>query len=398
VMKFKFYDQAGATQEVSVEDAQAVAWYKEAADQGMSVPALLATRYPTNQEQYGSTFEQFCAGLGLFVRADKANGIRPPTIAEAMNGSAALQAGTVVKDAAPASRALFPAVIVQAIENKLKHDYSTDANIFEQLVAVDLSVAGERYDQPVLNFSRPEAARHAGISQLSLPNSMLSITVSDVSRKIPTISLGMEISDQAAKITSLDLVTLALARQAEVERAARVSDYLGQIVAGDLDVGSSALTLNPMVATYDTGATAGTLTHKAWVKFIRRSWKDRHINWVLSDLDTLFKIENRTGKPVVANVLANGSQISPTFDVVNPQWQNVKHFLLDDASAGGPLAADRVLGLDSRYGIVRARNIQAEYQAVEEFVLRRAKAMRFDFGEMCYRLFDAAFEYMNVGA
>jgi TPR repeat protein len=71
VMKFKFYDQAGAIQEVSVEDAQAVAWYKEAADQGMSVPALLATRYPTNQEQYGSTFEQFCAGLGLFVRADQ---------------------------------------------------------------------------------------------------------------------------------------------------------------------------------------------------------------------------------------------------------------------------------------------------------------------------------------
>jgi hypothetical protein len=391
---FKYIDQAGANQEVKVEASEAIGWYKEAADKGMSVPALLAARYPTDEAKYGSTFGQFCASLGLFVRSDRNHGIRPPTIAEAMSGGAVLQAGTVVKDAAPASRVLFPAVFVEAIENKLKVDYTTDVKVFEQMIALDLSIAGDRFDQPVLNFSRPEAARHQGISQLALPNSMLSITASDVSRKIPTISLGMEISDQAAKITSLDLVSLALVRQAEVERAARVTDYITSIVAGDTDLGTAALTLNPMVATYDAGAVAGTLTHKAWVKFIRRNWKKRHINFVLSDLDTLFKIEGRTNKPVVANVLANGSQISPTFDVINPQWQNVKHYLLDD----GVLAADRVLGLDTRFGIVRARNIQADYQAVEEFVLRRSKAMRFDFGEIVYRLFDEAFEYMNIAA
>lgn len=391
---FKYVDAKGANQEVKVEASEAIGWYKEAQKLGMSLPAYLAQKYPTDSEKYGSTFEQFCASLGLFVRANQKVGLRPPTIEEALNGSAVLQAGTVVKDAAPASRILFPAVFIEAIENKLKVDYTSDANVFEQLIAVDLSIAGERYEQPVLNFSRPEAARHQGISQLALPNSMLSITASDVARKIPTISLGMEISDQAAKITSLDLVAMALVRQAEVERAERVTDYIKALVAGDTDMGTAALTSNALTTVYDTGTTAGTLTHKGWVKFIRRNWKKRHINWVMSDLDTLFKIENRSGKPNVQTDDPKSPRINPTFDVVNPQWQNVKHFLLDD----GVLAADKVLGLDSRFAIVRARNIQADYQAVEEFVLRRSKAMRFDFGEIVYRLFDEAFELMDINA
>lgn len=391
---FKFIDQAGNAQEVKPEASDALGWYKEAADANMSLPAFLAAKYPTDEAKYGSTFEQFCANRGLFIRADRRHGLRPPTIAEVMQGGAVLQAGTVIKEASPASRILFPAVIIEAIENKLKTDYTSDANVWEQLIAVDLSIAGSKFEQPVLNFSKPEGARHAGISQLALPNSMLSITASDVARKIPTISLGMEISDEAAKITSLDLVSLALVRQAEVERAERVTDYIKAVVSGDADVGQTALTVNAMTTVYDTGATAGTLSHKAWVKFIRRNWKKRHVNWVLSDLDTLFKIENRANKPTVQTDDPKSPRINPTFDVVNPQWQNVKHFLVDD----GVIAADRVLGLDSRFGIVRARNIQAEYQAVEEFVLRKSKAMRFDFGEMCYRLFDEAFELMNIGA
>lgn len=388
---FAYIDQSGARQEVKLEVGAALAWYKEAAGVGMSVPSYLAAKYPTDDKKYGTTFEQFCASRGLFVRADRAYGIRPPTMAEVFEGAAVLQAGTVIREASPASRIMFPAVIIEAIENKLKVDYSSDVAIFNKLVAMDLSIAGPKYEQPVLNFSKPEAARHAGISQLALPNSMLTITVSDVARKIPTISLGMEISAEALQATSLDLVSLALNRQIEVERAERVSDYIKAIVAGDADVGQAALALTTHTS-LDAAPVAGALTHKAWIKFIRKNWKKKHINWVLSDLDTLLKIENRTGRPNVQTDDPKSPRINPTFDVVNPQWQNVQHFLVDD----GVIAADKILGFDSRFGIVRARNIQAEYQAVEEFVLRKSKAMRFDFGEMVYRLFDEAFDVLHI--
>jgi hypothetical protein len=398
-MKLKFLNAEGAPQEVSMDDAAVVGLYREAQEAGVSLPALLSRKFPTDAAKYGTAFEQFCAHSGLFVRSDRGAGIRVPSMHDVLTGKAmidqgSMQAGTVVRDASPASRALFPAIIVEAIENKLKLDLTTDVNLFDQIIATEVSIAGDKYDQPVLDFSRPEAARHQGIAQLSLPNSMLSITASDVSRKIPTLSLGLEISDQAAKIVSLDLVSLALTRQAEVERNARVQDYLKAIVLGDTDMGMAALAANAMVATYDGAAVAGTPTHKAWVKFLRANWKKRHINFVLAELDSFIKIENRTGKPTVQTDDPKSPRINATFDLRNPQWQNVNGWIVDDGTFG----ADKVLGIDTRYGLVRARNISADYAAVEEFVLRRSKAMRFDFGEIVYRLFDAAFEYMNMAA
>lgn len=392
----KFIDAAGANQEVKLEDAAAVAMYKQAAELGMSFPAFLNRSYPTDGKN-GTAFEQFCANSGLFVRADRTAGIRVPSMRDVLNGNAmidqgALQAGTVIRDANPASRILFPAVIVEAIENKLKLDNTTSVNIFNQLIAIEYSIAGDKFEQPVLNFSKPEAARHQGIAQLALPNSMLSITASDVSRRIPTLSLGLEISDQAAAITSLDLVSLALTRQAEIERAARVDDYVKAIIAGDPDMGQGALTAVTHT-TLDAAPVAGAMTHKAWVKYLRRNWRKRHINWILADLNTIFKIESRTGKPVITTDDPKSPRINPLFDLVNPQWQNVQAYLVED----GIVAADAILGLDTRYAIVRARNVQADYTAVEEFVLRRSKAMRFDFGEIVYRLFDEACDLMTIG-
>jgi hypothetical protein len=286
-MKVQFLNAQGSPETVSLDDAAAVGLYREAAEKGMSFSALINRKYPTDAAKYGTAFEQFCANSGLFVRANRAAGIKVPTMKDVFSGEAmldqgSLQAGTVVRDANPASRIMFPAVIVEAIENKLKLDLTTDANIFDRLIATELSIAGDKYEQPVLDFTKPEAGRHQGISQLALPNTLMSITVSDVSRRIPTLSLGMEISDEAAKVVSLDLVSLALTRQAEVERNARVQDYIKAIVTGDPDMGQAALTVNAMVANYDTPRLPAQPTHKAWVKYLRKNWKSRHMNWVLA--------------------------------------------------------------------------------------------------------------------
>lgn len=383
----KFLDQNGATQEVTLD----VSVYREAANAGMSVPHYLSQRYPTDDAKYGSTFEQLLANQGLFVRADRKHGLRPPTMAEIFDGSAVMQAGTVVRDASPASRIMFPAVIIEAVENKLRSDTAGYVSLFDKMIAIDYSIAGPKYEQAVLNFSKPEAARSQGISQLALPSSMLSITVSDVARKIPTMSLGMEISQEALQATSLDLVALAVTRQAEMERSARIDEYIAAVVSGDPDMGQAALT--PIThTTLDAAPVSGAMTHKAWIKWLRLNWRKRHINWALCDLSTALKIENRTGKPTIQTDDPKSPRINPTAEVVNPAWQNVNIFLMED----GVIAADYILGLDSRYALARARNIQADYTAVEEFVLRKSKAMRFDFGEVVYRLFEDANTLMQI--
>ena len=385
--KFGFIDEKGDNQQVEF----GAELYREASDNQMSVPTLINTRFNTNAEAHGTAFEQFMANCGLYVQNDARYGIRAPTMAQVLDGVGQMEAGVIVRDASPLSRILFPAVFLEVIENKLKADTGSYVSMFDSMVAVNDSIQGNRFEQPVINFAKPEAARSQQISQLSNPPAMMSITTSDVARKIPTFSLGMEISDEAKKATTLDYVALAIARQAEVERAARVDEYIVGFLSGDTDMGTSALT-QVTANTLDGVSAAGAITHTAWVKFLRRNYRKRHIDWVCCDLSTAMKIENRTGKPVVTTDNPTSNRIDALAQVANPQWQGVKIFLLEDNT----IATNTILGLDSRYAIRRVRNSQADYAAVEQFVLRKSEAVRYDFGEVAYRMFDDAWDVLSL--
>jgi hypothetical protein len=88
----------------------------------------------------------------------------------------------------------------------------------------------------------------------------------------------------------------------------------------------------------------------------------------------------------------------PRLAVIDPQVQpmnvgfgnDVKWFLVDDASAGGPVPASTVWALDSTKGIVRVSNTSASYTAAETFVLRRSEAMVMHWSEDVYRMFGDA--------
>jgi len=385
----KFIDLKGATQDVTLD----VSIYKDATANGMSVPQFINVKYETDSEKYGTAFEQFAAESGLFMHSDNRYAIRPPTMEQVMNGNAVMNAGVIVRDANPASRIIFPAVFLEAIENKLKVDTAGYVAQFDSMVAINDSIIGSRFEQPVLNFSGPEGARSSAIAQLSEPKVMMGITVADVARKIPVFSIGLQISDEALAATSLDFVSMALARQAEIERAARVDEYIQAFLNGDVDMGSAALPTATATSLDTTIANvAGVLSHKAWIKWLRVNFRKRHIDWVICDLAAALAIENRTGRPVITNDDPNSFRINATAEVSNPAWQNVKIFLVED----GTIPANTIIGLDSRYAIRRVRNSQADYAAVEQFVLRKSQAMRYDFGEVAYRMFDEAWTVLTL--
>lgn len=385
----KFIDLNGATQDVALT----VDIYKEASLNGMTVPQLINTRYETDADKHGTAFEQFAAESGLFHHSDNRYAIRPPSMEDVLNGTAKMDAGVIVRDANPASRIIFPAVFLEAIENKLKVDTGGYVSQFDGLVAINDSIVGARFEQPLLNYSGPEGARSKTIAQLAEPNVMMGITVSDVARKIPTFSIGLQISDEALAATSLDFVSMALARQAEVERAARVDEYIVAFLNGDIDMGTDALPTATATSFDSTiSSVAGVLTHKAWIKWLRANFRKRHIDWVICDLNAALAIENRTGRPIITNDDPNSFRINATAEVSNPSWQNVKIFLVED----GVIPANTIIGLDSRYAIRRVRNSQADYAAVEQFVLRKAQAMRYDFGEIAYRMFDEAWTVLTL--
>lgn len=389
----KILDAAGNPQEVTPD----ITWYAAAKDQNLSLSAYVNKTFKTDPAKYGSAYHQILASEGVVIKPNQAFGLRSTSMAEVN------LAGALVKDSefsSAALRTLFPSVILTAIEDKLLADLEMTANAFDNAVAYNDTIQGDKYERPLLNFSRPEGARSQAIAQLAEPAIMLSITASAYSRSIPTLSIGMLVADQAAAATTLDLVTLALARQFAQERMLRAREYFLIMLNGDPDLKTgpgtgqlstiieARVTGSTQMSNIDAAATTG-VSHKGWMKWLYRYSTTRQIDWVVTDIDGAIAIENRAGKPTINTDNPNSTRIDAVLDVSNPTWKsNVKVFITDDPN----WPAKTVMGFDSRYAIGRVTSTTAQYSAVEEFVLRRAKALRFDFGEIAYRLNDDAFD------
>lgn len=384
-----YINARGETQQIKLD----VTMYRQAAERGMSLQQFLNTEHADTGAN-GPAFNQILASEGIFVQANRDVGIRPSTMEAILNGRPNMEAGVNVKDAVPTSRILFPAVIMQAVEDKLLQNLAMTANALEDMIAIDETINGERYEHPVVNFSKPEAARSQGSSQLAPPPSMMTITTSDKAYRIPSFALGLEVSDQALKATTIDFVALSLARQAAVERNERANNYLLAIFNGDVDNGEGSLASLGLVdnaSTFDAAATGGTLTQKAWMKYLMKNGTKRTITHLVTDIDTAMKIEGRTGKPTVMQDDGTTNRFDTQFNVMNPTWaKNPKLFLVENAA----WAANTIMGLDASWAIRRVRNLSADYQGIESYVLRRSQAMRFDFGEHVNRLYNDAYGCM----
>ena len=388
-MSLVYIDAKGDKQAVDLS----VTLYKDAADAGQSLPQLLANKYPTNAEKHGSTYEQLMEQCGVFVKGNREFGIRASTMQEVL---APKEANLITREGIPASRILFPATILGIIENKLSVDLTSDADAFESMIAQSDSIATDKFERPVLNFSEAEKGRAMPVAQLAKPQSMLSITASDKSMRIPTWGIGMEISEQALASTPIDLVGLAMARQAAVERNERAHNFILSLLNGDVDLGMSALSsIGGKVVTavsIDAAATTG-ITHKAWIKWLGTNSKKRKITHVVTDVEGMLAIEGRAGRPNYSDNINGVTQRTNTlFRVANPKWESEVTVVLIENAAW---PAGTVMGIDARYGVHKVSSLMAQYSAIEEFALRRATALRVDSGEMAYRLFDEAFEVLT---
>lgn len=369
--------------------------YADAADAGQSLPQYLSQRYPTNAARDGSAFEQLMEQCGVFIKGNKEFGLRPSTLNDVLNPK---DAAVITREGIPASRLLFPAVMLDVIENKLSVNYDVNPGALDKMLAQDDSIDGDRWERPVLNFSNPEAARGSAVSQLSLPNSMLSITASDKSMRIPTWGIGLEISEQAQRSTTLDLVGLAVARQAAVEGNERANAYILALLNGDTDMGMAALSsfggkVQTSASINGSALGAGILNQKTWITWLSQRTNKRMITHVVTDIAGAMMIENRTGKPIITTDNPNSPRIDTLFTVMNPKWpSNVQIFITDDPS----WPANTIMGIDGRYGIHRVKSLSAQYSAIEQFAMKRSTMLRIDKGEMVYRLFDEAFEVLTT--
>lgn len=374
--------------------------YHEAKKAGISVPQLINRMAPdTNDKVNGSAFEQLMTSSGLLRSASSQMGFRPPSVKEAMDGTAEMMAlgkiqaagdgNAISKDNAPASRILFPIVAIEATEGALRDNNEGFVGLFNQLVSRTEIINGEKFEQPIINYGAIDAdpPRPMPIAQGAMPHGMPVITASDIIRRIPHYAMGLEITDQAQAITSLPLVTTVLQRQAEHYRYQVVLDTIGTMLNGDLDNGFGALPVTNM-STFDGTLAPGQISQLAWIKFLMNKYRRRQIDWVLGDFDTAYKIEQRMGKPTQFSDDPTSPRIDAMSKIVNPQWNDVSLLMVPD----GVVPADTIFAMDTRYAMWHVISSSVNYQAIEEFVLRRVTGFRWDMGFMYLRQFDDAFD------
>lgn len=368
---------------------------KAAADNRQSVRDYINSTLDTDASKYGDAFSQLCASEGIVLIPQKDYGMRAPSLQSVLSGRPILEAGAVVRQPSSQARALLMPAIGALVEDKLVADLNMNADEFDSLVAQDDTIADEWLLWPEINFNGPEAARSQVTSQLAKPATMMSITTSEKSIRIPTFSLGIEWSEQATKYIQLDLLALAIARQVAVERNDRANQNLLMMLNGDADMGQGSLSSLGKVTTavsLDSAATTG-ITQKAWMLWLYQNSKKRKLNALVTDIAGAMALEGRANKPVITGDNPNSPRIDANVSVKNPTWNSDLPIFVVDPSVGWP--AKTILGLDTRYAIQRVTSTNASYQAQEDFVLRRGSAMRFDFGQICRRIFTDAFEVMT---
>ncbi len=386
-----FIDAQGATQQFEMS----LDVVREAGASAMSVRDFINSTLTTDVEAYGDPFSQLCASEGIVLQPSRRHGLRSPTLAQALGGRTVLEAGAITRQPSNQGRLLLMPAIGALSEDKMLSDLEMNASVLDGMIAQDDTIADEWLLWPEINFSHPEAARSQVTSQLAKPASMMSITTSEKSVRIPTFSLGIEWSEQATKYINLDLLTLAISRQVANERNARANEYILSLLNGDPDMSQPSLSTAGKVVTalsLDAAATAG-ITQLAWMSWLYADSKKRRITHLVTDIAGAMAIENRTGRPTVVQDNPGSKRINNNVYVSNPTWAPELPIFIVDSSVGWP--AKTIMGIDANFAIHRVTSTNAAYSAQEDFVLRRGSAMRFDFGQILRRLFLDAYTVLT---
>ncbi len=383
-MKASYIDSTGGVQQVEITADMLLDKPREA---GLSPTAYINRTFADANLKVGTAMEQFRSSLGIYAQGNKDFGFTDLTLGQIeANLNVSKGTGTMGTE----SRAFVVQTILDATESKMLKDMTSDTTAFDSMVGMNMSIATEVFEQPVIDYTKTEAGKSQRMAQNAPPPLLISFSTSDVVRKLPVWNMGMQWSDQALRATTLDFVTMSVARYLMIERDERVNTYLSEVFLGGGDLNKTTVATVASSA-LDATSTGGVLTHKAWVKFLARNRKYRKITHVACTVGTYLQIEGRTGRPGTVNydtrmagAIAGGQNAMP----INVSFgEDVKVFLVDDAADGGPIQEGQVWALDARSALTRVTNTGASYSAMEEYAMKRSSMMRFDWSEGIFRTY-----------
>jgi len=393
----KFFDHNGQPQEVNLNGT---ALYKEAMAKKLSVRQLINQKYKAQAGQ-PDPFMQMCAYAGLRFKPDENLGIPAANLADILDPSVEASSFTNA-DGIPDSRILFPAALMEVIEDSLQSKEDVATGAFESLVGYRTTVASNRVEQPVLSYGKtkgPEDSQFQHISQNTRPPILLSLTSSDISRRIPTTSIGMEISQEALMSNSIDFVALTLARFLKIANYNEWTTQIGALLSGDADASNTTMSNGTAALSSITAASldssivaAGVLTQSAWLKFLYLNSMQMTKTHIVCDFNTALAIDNRLDRPTVMH---NNSvdRLDVPFTVAYPAFNKSITLVI---MPSGTFTANTLMALEQPTAISKVTSSTADYSAIENILMKKSLEIRMDRGFITYRNYSDSFNVMTL--
>ena len=404
-MSFVYTDNKGSQNQIEMSGEE---MFTEALKANITPAAYINRKFADADMSLGPAFKQMQASFGICSPgADNPFGLKATSMASLLDGTGSFGANVnTQQNTSPfgtSSRAFTIISVIDAIESAMAKDRTTDADNFYSMVGSTLALNSEHFEQPIIDYGTvggPETAKAQRAVQGANPPKIAFFKTADRIRRIGSWTVGMEWTQQALRATTLDFVTMTMARFLQVERDERAYRYVADLYVGNNDLVTTAVSA-VTTTSLDAAATGGVVTHKSWVKFLARNRKYRKITHAICDIDTYLKIEARTGRP-------GSNSYDPSLARIDPQLQagpqpfgaDVQWVIVDAATDGGPVPANTVYAIDARSAITLVTNSNAAYSAVEQFALKRTEAMRMDWSEEVFRTFGdtelRAFDVLTI--
>lgn len=373
-----------------------VQMYRRAAEMGIS-PRVLFNRMAEQAaesnggvaRQFGDAFEQAILAEGFI--ADAKLGQTPMTFGQIMN--AELRSNTTRApsgdDTTTAARVLYPQVILETVI--LNQNVMNDGFLgnFNSWMAETVNVTSSRVDQPIIDFKSSEDAPSGRGAQLSAPPTMMEITLGQTSHTIPTYGIGLMVSKEAMEAATLDLMAIAINRQSTGERIRMAHDQMNSIINGDADRNMAPLRARKF-SEFDA-SNNGRFTKRGWLKMLRQDRFKYTRDTGLLTFDTACDMDDVLTAGIKQGPDAH--KIQAPFNGLNMSMTNPKLFDLEDNILG---SANRIVLFDKSCAMRRIVNVSAEYEAIEEMVMRKGTGFRIDHGEIVTRIFDEAILVVDV--
>lgn len=363
--------------------------YKAAAEAGMNLRQYMRTQCADWDVTMGDPIDQMMTNAGMNDGAHRSG----PALTMAQMAGMTTAEGFRRPDGSDNSlgaRLLYPQLILETLTaNALRDDGSDILQIWERNIAMTRNINGNKVEQPIINTEAPENSRSGRIAQLAEPETMVSITTGEQSFRIPTNSIGLLIANDAMAATTIDLVRIVMEAQARGDKIRRVMEMFKSMVQGNIDMGIEALPVTK-IGTFDAAITAnGQITKRAYLKWLHSVQKTANVSSVFTDIDTALTLDDAFLPKVTGTDSAkiSGSWGGVNLGITQP---NITPLDLDVFGAG------LLVGLDPRYAIQRFVNISASYDAIEEYVMRKATGFRVDYGESASRLYDEAWSVVSL--